>query len=113
MQTEDRALKDQLFSKVLTHNRMPSGRHKPPKNEALTERLARYLRWIVREGVRGQQRERHRVGSEVGISGAGMCIEACIDSYLATRRAMCQETETERMRFHRQNPRSFLDGSGA
>ena len=78
-----------------------------PLHTAFTGRLAWYLRWIGRESVRGQQHERQRVSSEAGTSGAGMCIDACIHSYLATRRAMCQETETERMRFHRQAPRSF------
>ena len=104
MQTEDRALKDQFFSRVLTHNRMLSGRHKPPQNAVLTERMARYPGWIVREGVQCQQHERRRVGSEAGISGTGRCIDACIDSYLATKWTLCQETETERMRFHPQNP---------
>ena len=78
-----------------------------PLHTAFTERLAWYLRWIGRESVRGQQHERQRVGSEAVTTSAGVCIDACIHSYLATRRAMCQETETERMRFHRQTPRSF------
>jgi len=73
-----------------------------PLHTDLTERLAWHLRWIGRESVRGQQHERQRVGSEAVTKSAGVCIDACIHSYLATRRAMCQETETERMRFHRQ-----------
>ena len=78
-----------------------------PLHTDLTERVAWHLRWIGRESVRGQQHERQRVGSEAVTKSAGVCVDGCIHSYLATRRAMCQETETERMRFHRQTPRSF------